>query len=342
MEFFAAANTRYGFKSLFEEIFAKTERLYILKGSSGCGKSTLMRKIAADAKARGIDYDIIRCSADPESLDGVIFPALKTAIADGTAPHVLDVKYPCARESIINLGQFWQEEHILPHRARIIGLTDLKACHYKNASRALSAMGNTGDLLREILTPFIDRKRLDAFAFKLGERAFGESGGRKSLFSTAITAEGTKTLPVFEDVENLITISGKASSELINAIEQIASERAVGYIASLCFLDPQRVDSLFFPTTSTLITVLQSPPCKSAKSEQAVSTTKFIDQRVSLVKNRISGLERLSAQIAAEAQRELLDAKSVHNELESIYIPAMNFNLLDEFTKTLSKKIVGE
>ena len=32
-------------------------------------------------------YYLFACSGDPDSLDAVVFPALNTAIVDGTAPH---------------------------------------------------------------------------------------------------------------------------------------------------------------------------------------------------------------------------------------------------------------
>ena len=118
MEYFAGANTRNGFVSIFDERFGDIERLYILKGSSGCGKSTFMRKAMMRAREFSIPYDVIYCSADRDSVDGVVFKTLGVAIADGTAPHTLDVKYPCVRETIINLGQFWNEKKLLPKRKK--------------------------------------------------------------------------------------------------------------------------------------------------------------------------------------------------------------------------------
>ena len=59
-------------------------------GKSGCGKSTFMRRAAAALEERGLESVYIHCSGDPDSLDGVIFPAIGTAIVDGTAPHGMD------------------------------------------------------------------------------------------------------------------------------------------------------------------------------------------------------------------------------------------------------------
>ena len=344
MEFFAGANTRYGFKSFFEEAFKNTERLYILKGSSGCGKSTLMRRIAGKAQKLKLQTDVIYCSADSDSLDGVIIPSLGIAIADGTAPHLMDVKYPCVRESIVNLGQFWDESKLIPHRAKIIGLTDLKSCHYKNAYRALAAVGNTAELSEELLSRCIDVKKLDTFAFKLSEKLIGKKrGGYTRLFATAFTSEGIKTLPVFDNVKILYRLIGKASQELLTAILRISSELGAESVISLNALDPAKADSIYFPETGALITLLSVPPCKTAKEEHSVSTARFINStKAASIKNRLKGLEKLQAELADDAKKELAEAKAVHNEIESIYIPAMDFKAMDEYTVSLSKKIFSE
>ena len=46
-----------------------------------------MRRTTAAMEERGLESVYIHCSGDPDSLDGVIFPAIGTAIVDGTAPH---------------------------------------------------------------------------------------------------------------------------------------------------------------------------------------------------------------------------------------------------------------
>ena len=49
-----------------------------------------MRRAAAALEERGLESVYIHCSGDPDSLDGVIFPAIGTTIVDGTAPHGMD------------------------------------------------------------------------------------------------------------------------------------------------------------------------------------------------------------------------------------------------------------
>ena len=89
MHFFLGANSPAGFVSFYDEITAQAEngRLFVVKGGPGTGKSTLMRRTAAALSQREKCFEYIHCSSDPDSLDAVVFPALNTAIVDGTAPH---------------------------------------------------------------------------------------------------------------------------------------------------------------------------------------------------------------------------------------------------------------
>ena len=84
--FYLGANSPTGFYSLYSELLPPETAsvIYILKGGPGCGKSTLMRQVMEE---KGASVEYIACSGDPDSLDAVVFPALNTAIVDGTAPH---------------------------------------------------------------------------------------------------------------------------------------------------------------------------------------------------------------------------------------------------------------
>ena len=87
--FYLGANSPGGFHSLYDELLRPEEArsIYILKGGPGCGKSSLMRRVGAAMEEHGLDVEYIVCSGDPDSLDAVVIPALKTALVDGTSPH---------------------------------------------------------------------------------------------------------------------------------------------------------------------------------------------------------------------------------------------------------------
>ena len=87
--YFLGANAYSGFYSLYDGLTspAAGDFLYVIKGGPGGGKSTFMRCLGQAMQDRGVETEYIHCSADPDSLDGVKFPALHVAYVDGTAPH---------------------------------------------------------------------------------------------------------------------------------------------------------------------------------------------------------------------------------------------------------------
>ena len=89
--FFLGANSSAGFRSLYEDFTAPEGNfdILVLKGGPGAGKSSFMKYLGSRAEEAGEDVEYIWCSGDPDSLDGVVLPELRCAVADGTAPHVL-------------------------------------------------------------------------------------------------------------------------------------------------------------------------------------------------------------------------------------------------------------
>lgn len=85
-------------------------RRYILKGKPGTGKAVLARKIANAANERGYDTVLYNCNRDPNSLDGVVIPALSTAILDGTPAHTLEPQRP--GDKIVDMLECANLEHV--------------------------------------------------------------------------------------------------------------------------------------------------------------------------------------------------------------------------------------
>ena len=131
---FAGSNTADGFVSQFDSLLRGCLRVYILKGSPGSGKSTLLRAVAARARAEGEPYTEIICSADTNSLDGVILHGRRTAVIDGTAPHAAEAVYPGARERILNLGDCLDTHALFEKREEIITLVSKNCLLYTSPS----------------------------------------------------------------------------------------------------------------------------------------------------------------------------------------------------------------
>ncbi|MBR5488579.1 MAG: hypothetical protein IKV72_02655, partial [Firmicutes bacterium] len=88
--------------------------------------------------------DFLHCSADENSLDGIVLHGKKAALIDATSPHMTDPISPGAVDKIINLGEYWDEKAIAVNKARIIDYSEETArwyriCYnYLNAAKSIS------------------------------------------------------------------------------------------------------------------------------------------------------------------------------------------------------------
>ena len=87
--FFLGANSGEGFQNLYPLLTDRedTYDLMILKGGPGVKKSDFLKQLGRTMEEAGVRTEYLWCARDPESLDGVAFPDLKTAAVDGAEPH---------------------------------------------------------------------------------------------------------------------------------------------------------------------------------------------------------------------------------------------------------------
>ena len=136
-DFFLGALSPKGFNGYFSQLAqVPGMQMFLLQSGPGCGKSTFMRRIA---EAAPWDRVLIHCSSDPDSLDGVIFPAQKIALVDATAPHILNPKAPGASERVISLYHTLNNEVLQQNQAKVFALLRRYSCQQDRAARCLAA-----------------------------------------------------------------------------------------------------------------------------------------------------------------------------------------------------------
>ena len=164
--YFLGANTAKGFFSVYED-FCKPDSgnfLYVIKGGPGCGKSSFMKKIGKAAEDAGLDVEYVLCSADPDSLDGVLIPTWHVGYADGTSPHVLEVALPAASGAYVDLGQFYDVAALRPKREVLADLTEKYRAQYVIAYKALAEAKRLHDELEAVYNPHVDFNGVYALA----------------------------------------------------------------------------------------------------------------------------------------------------------------------------------
>ena len=121
-----------------------------MKGGPGTGKSTFMKRIGEHFAKLDENIDYLHCSADENSLDGVVLKDRKIAVIDGTSPHMTDPITPGAVDKIINLGEFWNEEGLQLNKEEIIDLNEACSRWYRIAYNYLNAAKSVFRSMEEV------------------------------------------------------------------------------------------------------------------------------------------------------------------------------------------------
>ena len=336
VHYFLGANSPTGFYSLYDQLIdpEEAEEVFILKGGPGCGKSSLMRKVGAAMEEHGLEVEYIDCSGDPDSLDAVVIPALKTAVVDGTAPHVVEPKYPGLVESYVNLGACYDRAGLLTVRSELKGcMKGYKGC-YQRAYRCLTAAAQLAEDNRSLLLTQSLEEKLARRAKGILSREMkdeGEEEGRSvQRFLSGITWKGA--LYNFDTVELLCNCVyelsdpwGLAHGMLVHlATGAMASGRDVIVCPSpLC---PDRMEHLLIPALSlAFVTTTPANPWPG-KPYRRIRVDSMADPDLTRRNRaRLRFARKVSAALLEEAVDALAQAKGMHDELEGYYNPHVDF-----------------
>ena len=345
---FPGGNTCEGFHSYYYGCLEGLEKVFVMKGGPGCGKSTLMRKIGQSMVDRGYDVELWQCSSDNDSLDGVLIPALKTAIVDGTAPHVVEPMYPGIVGELVHIGAFWDSSLLMDSKQQIKELYDQIARLFKTAYSSFAEAETAFVKNEEALQQKIKEEEIAAFAEQIVQKIFMAAGPKeRHLFAAAFTPRG----PV--DYQDLITDTcswryilkgGNRSlkSFLIDQIAQTARERGHSMDIYHHPLNPNALSFLLLPSLGVavfdgdLYQVNEKRPgdqeidLKNCFYPFSAAEEKDCQMNTEQFKNRLaSGIEQIAK------------AKEKHDQLETYYVRAMDFEAVDAVGQELFNKILA-
>ncbi|OLA35531.1 MAG: hypothetical protein BHW27_00720 [Faecalibacterium prausnitzii] len=337
-DFFLGATTPAGFKGYFEPLRREPGmQMLLIKSGPGCGKSTLMKHLAQAAEQQGQRIEKIHCASDPDSLDGVIFLDQKRAIIDATAPHVVEPDAPGADELVVSLYHTIDAGKLAPHR------DEVKALFARNAAlrgRAARYIASAGSLM-------LDSRRAEAcsanfekvrryvkrLCTRLLPRTEGTAGEELRLLS-AITPKGM--------VFYRGTVEALVSRLLLELIRAEALARGYHIITCPCAMHPEdQIDHIFIPAlrlaflTDNLWHPIQLP------GVQAVRCTRFVDrENLSGFRARLRFNDRAASELIDQAVALMAQAKNCHDELETYYRAAVDFDQVNAVAANC-QKILG-
>lgn len=332
---FLGANSGEGFSSLYDQLLsARLDDLLILKGGPGSGKSSFMRRLAEMLTAAGEEAVFIHCSGDPASLDGVIFPALRTALVDGTSPHILEPDYAVACERYVDLTRFCDVEGVKAHREEIFGSTDAYRAAYREAYRALRAAAAVAAQRRAEVHAAMDFDKLARRVDGIIRRELRGKSERQGIIHRAFLGGMTHSGGIcrFDTLDALcprVYALCDSYGLAAHGLETLCNAAvSAGENVLLC-QDPDRPEQaqhLLIPgkglafVTSTDRLPYPGKPYRRLRLDAMAETNLTRAQKAKL---RFAA--RIERALRDEAVEALDRAKRAHDELEAIYNPFVDF-----------------
>lgn len=356
-EFFMGSESSEGFVSLFNSELYDAQSdwfCFIIKGAAGTGKSGLMRRVAEFAQKKHLDTEIIYCSSDPDSLDGVIIPERKICVVDGTAPHVQDPIFPGVSDCIINFGEFWDEKILKENADSVKKLCNKISKYHMNGQSFMFAFGIIENTNLKIMKKHFDVESAVNFSKKLFNNYFGDkvedkktTCHEKKRFITGVTSKGKVFLDnTLENLcETIVQFDDKygfVSNIILQTLRSEAINSGLDVISCICPIFPnKKLDGIIIPSEEIAFIVGDNyHKISGYKNIKKYNTTKFIDKtNIDLHKNLLKFNKKIQDSFINEAIKNFSKAKSLHDELEKIYISAMNFEKIDVFFKKIVKNI---
>lgn len=364
--YFPGNNTPLGFFSYYKHILGQREanKIVCIKGGPGTGKSTFMGRLAEYFSSLDEDIDYLHCSADENSLDGIVLKNRRIAVVDGTSPHVTDPVTPGAVDKIINLGEFWNEEAIALNKNEIIDLNEETSRWYRIAYNYLNAAKSVYRSLEEIYSDAAEDSEIYKVVADIVGEEYGDMdislkpGKRKKFFASAITGDGvvnyiTSLLGDMKRVYMIDSPVGYSNSSFMEIVAEGAVYRGLDAEVYYCPMCPEeKIEHIVIPELKTAFVTMNryhdvepwEVPAADGDGQEII----LIDMedymnilRIEKNGDLIRSLNEEFDILINKSIKHLSLARDTHLMVEKMYIPNMNFTQLSDMRDKLQAELAA-
>ena len=364
--YFPGNNTPLGFFSYYKHILGQREanKIVCIKGGPGTGKSTFMNRSAEYFASMDEDIDYLHCSADENSLDGIVLKDRRIAVIDGTSPHITDPVTPGAVDKIVNLGEFWDEEAIAVNKSEIIDLNEETSRWYRIAYNYLSAAKSVYRSLEEIYNDASEDSEIYKVVADIVGSEYGDldislkPGKRKKFFASAITGDGvvnyiTSLLGDMKRVYMIDSPVGYSNSSFMEIVTEGAIYRGLDVEVYYCPMCPEeKIEHIVIPELKTAFVTMNRyhdiQPWEIPAPDESGQEIILIDMEdymniLNIGKNSelIQSLNEEYDILLNKSVKHLSLARDTHLMVEKMYIPNMNFTQLSDMRDKLQAELAA-
>lgn len=263
-------------------------------------------------------------------------------------PHVMDPEYPGALGHYINLGAFYDRKKLRPFADKLIDLKkQYQACYTRayQCFRAAQEVRRNGE--KEFLTSLtLDRvsKRAHGILSREIKRKKGKRGKEKRRFLGGFTCQGQ--LCFYETVQDQckriyeLQDSCGIANHMIRELREGILAAGYDIILYPSPEDPERFAHLMVPELSlAFLTTMPNQPLEKRPYRRIRMESMPDKELLKRNRSKLRFAYRISNELIEDGILELKQAKLLHDELEAIYHPFVNFSGVNKMTKSLIEEI---
>lgn len=262
---------------------------------------------------------------------------------------MVEPKYPGVVERYVNMGDCYDKDALWGLRRDIMAcMSGYKGC-YQRAYRCLGASAEIFEdqraaLLTEPLSQKLAKRAHGILSREIPRHRSGRTGRVTQRFLGAVTHRGPMCLfdTALAQCSRIYALADSYGLAHEMLIHLLAGAVAAGYDVVACPgpMAPDRLAHLLIPQlelaflTSTAELPLPVQPYRRIRLD-ATADSEILRRN----RPRLRFAKKVSAALVEEAVSSLSQAKAMHDELEAIYNPHVDFDLVDQMATAVGDEI---
>ena len=264
---------------------------------------------------------------------------------------MVEPKYPGVVEQYVNLGDCYDSAALAPLREDIMScMSGYKGC-YQRAYRCLSAAAEISDDMRAcLLTDDLSEKlakRARGILLRELHRVKGAAPGQaKQRFLGAITHKGPLCLydTALAQCQRVYELADGYGLAHILLVHLLTGCLAAGVDVVVCPdpMAPERMAHLLVPQLG--LAFLSTTPASplSGTPDRRIRLNTMADQTLlRSCRPRFRFTKKVSAALVEEAVHSLSEAKAMHDDLEALYNPHVDFDRVNRTAREVGDQILA-